>query len=266
MTRTAVATILSLAIAAPAYADVTLKQTSTGKGLGMSGTMAGTVYIKGNKLRTDSVDGDKTMTTVFDLDAQTMYVFDSKKTEAEVWDMAAFSAELSKSVDPSRMKASLTPTGQTKQIAGQTATGYMMEISMPATMGGSDGPAMMVTLTGPAWIVKGAPGAADYVAFYKAAAEKGFIFTNPNAAKGSPGQARAMTEMYRQLAETGGVAYETEMQIKMSMEGGAGNPLGGLLGRLGNISMTSVVESIATEPLSDALFAPPAGYKLKTKK
>jgi hypothetical protein len=121
---------------------------------------------------------------------------------------------------------------------------------------------MTVTLRGPMWIVKGAPGTKDYMAFYKGAAEKGWIFSDPRAAKGSPGQAKAMAEMYRQMAELGGIAYETEMQIKM---GGSG-PMGGILARLGNVSLSSVVDSVETSPLPDDLFAPPAGYKLNAKK
>lgn len=42
-----------------------------------------------------------------------------------------------------------------------------------------------------------------------------------------------MTEMYKQLADAGGIAYETNTQIKMSAASGSGNPLGGILARMG---------------------------------
>jgi hypothetical protein len=258
--------VLAFLLATPAYADLTLKQTVSGKGLGLSGTTTGVVYIKGHRMRSDVVTGDKTQTTIFDLDAQKLYMFDSKKKEADVWDMAAFASEISKSVDASQMKVSLTPNGRTKTVAGQTAAGYDLEISMPAAMvAGSDDLTMTVTLSGPTWIVKGAPGTDDYLQFYKGAAEKGWILGDPRAAKASPGQARAMTEMYRQLAEAGGIAYETDMQIRMSA-GRSGNPLGGLLARMGTISSSSVVQSVDNSALADDLFAPPAGYKLNTRK
>ena len=258
---------LVLSFAAPAAADLTLKQTMTGKGMGVNGQSTGTAYIKGNKMRSEMQVGDRTQIAIFDLDAQKMYSFDSKKKEADVWDMAAFGAELSKTVDASAMKATLKPNGQTKQIAGQTATGYDLEISMPTAVGGSKDMTMMVTMTGTTWIVKDAPGSADYIRFYKAAAEKGWIFSDPRAAKGSPGPARATTEMYKQLADAGGIAYETDMQIKMSSTGGgAGNPLGGLLARMGNMSMVTTIQSAETGALTDDLFAPPAGYKLNQKK
>ena len=266
MTRVLGLAILVLSLAAPAAADLTLKQAVTGKGMGMNGQTTATTYIKGNKMRSETQAGDRTQTTVFDLDAQKMYIFDSKKKEADVWDMAAFASELSKSVDTSAMKASLKPNGQTKQIAGQTATGFDLEISMPATMAGSKDMSMLVTMTGPTWIVKNAPGTADYLRFYKSAAEKGWVLSDPRAAKGAPGQARAMTEMYKQLAEAGGIAYETDVQIKMSANSGAGNPLGGLLARMGNISTATTMQSVETGALTEDLFAPPAGYKLNQKK
>jgi hypothetical protein len=262
MTRVFFATVLAIGLALPAYADVTIKQTTGGKGLGMSGNAAGTTYIKGNKMRADVVIGDRTQTSIFDVDAQKMYVFDSKKKEADVWEMGAFAEELSKSVDTSSAKASLKPNGQTKPIGGQTATGYDVEISVQAAMGGNKDMNTMVTLAGPVWIVKGAPGSKEYIDFYNAAVEKGFIFSDPRAAKAQPGQAKAMAQMYKQLADAGGIAYETEMQIKM---GGSG-PMAGILARLGNVTITSQIESVAVGPLADDLFAPPAGYKLNPRK
>jgi hypothetical protein len=263
MTKFIILTVaLAFGAAQVARADVTLKQTTGGKGLGLSGSAPGTTYIKGNKMRADVVMGDKTMTSIYDLDAQKMYIFDSKKKEADVWDMAAFAAEVSKSVDTSSAKASLKPNGQTKQIGGKPATGYDIEETMSAAMGGSKDMNMTVTLAGPIWVVKGAPGSADYGRFYKAAVEKGFIFSDPRAAKAQPGQARAVAEMYNQMAATGGIPYEMDVQIKL---GGSG-PMAGLLARMGNITMTNTVDSVETTALADDLFAPPAGYKLNPKK
>jgi hypothetical protein len=266
MTRVLGLALLMLSLAVPAAADLTLKQTVAGKGLGINGQTPSVAYIKGNKMRVDNQSGDKIQTVIFDIDGQKMYMFDSKKKEADVWDMATFAAELSKNVDASGMKASLTPNGQTKQIAGQTAAGYDLDVSIPAAMGGNKDMTMVVTMTGTTWIVKNAPGTADYTRFYLTAAERGWIFSDPRAAKGSPGQARAMTEMYKQFAEAGGIAYETDMQIRMGAAGGAGNPLGGILARMGNMTMSTTTQSAETSALADDLFAPPAGYKLNQKK
>lgn len=266
MKHIALAFLLSLVVAYPAVADVTIKMTTGGKGMGMSASSSGTTYIKGNKMRTDLQMGNRTQTTIFDLDAQKMYIFESGRKEADVWDMAAFSEQLNAAVDVSELEASITPNNQTRQFGSLTAHGYDMEISMPSAMGGNKDMMMTVTLTGPVWIVKDAPGAAEYTAFYKAAAEKGWIFGDPRAAKAQAGQARAMAEMYRKFAEIGGIAYESDIQMKMGMEGGGGGPMAGMLAKMGNMSIQTKVEDVQTGPLSDDLFAPPAGYKLNNRK
>jgi hypothetical protein len=264
MKRLMLAAALLVSVTAPAaHADLKLTQNVSGRGMGMSGNTVTTTYIKGLKMRTDSVSGDTTRTTIFDVDAQKMYVFDSKKKEAETWEMADFGKQVGMAVDTSVVASSVKPNGQTRQLSGNTATGYDMSISMPARMGDEkSGMKMTVTLSGPVWIVKGAPGTEDYLRFYKAAADKGWIFGDPRAANGAPGQAKAMTEMYRQLAATGGVPYETEMNIKMSGEG----PMAAMMAKMGGIATTTTVQSSESAALPDALFMPPADYKLTPRK
>jgi hypothetical protein len=253
---------LTLALSLPALADVTIRQNTSGKGVIAAASGVSTTYIKGMKMRTDTESRGTVQSTIFDVENQKMYVFDSKKKTADVWDMGVFAAELAKSVETGEMTASVKPNGQTKEIAGKKATGYQLETSVPAKIGGAEGMEMTVELEGPMWIVKGAPGSADYMNFYKGAAEKGWIFSDPRAAKGSPGQAKAMAEMYRLLASTGGIPYETEMKISVTGEG----PMAAVMSRMGGMQMTTTVESVDTATLDDALFNPPAGYKLVSKK
>jgi len=260
MKRLILVALIVTAVAAPALADVTIKATGGGKGMGMSGTMATTTYIKGNKMRTDTVMGDTTQTMIFDVDNQRLYSFDSKKTEADAWDMQAFGSTMTKSVDAGGIKAAIKANGQTKQLLGKSATGYDMEVSVPAMLGG--GMKINVVMSGPVWIVKGAPGAADYLNFYKGAVEKGWIFSDPRGARGQPGQAKAMAEMYKQLAATGGIPYEMETNMKISGEG----PMASVLAKMGNLSSTQTVTAVETGALAADLFAPPAGHKIKEQK
>lgn len=263
MKHVLLAATLALALAAPARADVKMTQNVSGKGMGMGASSVTTTYLKGLKMRTDTTTGDTVRTMIFDVENQKIYSFDSKKKEADVWDMGEFGKQVGTVVDPGEITASVKPNGQTKQILGKTATGYDMAISVPARMGDpKNGMQMTVMLTGPTWIVKNSPGTAEYQAFYKAAAERGFIFTDPRAAKGQSGQAKATTQMYRELAATGGVPYETEMSIKMAGDG----PMAGLMAKMGNISTMSTMTAIEAAPLADDLFMPPAGYKLSLKK
>lgn len=259
MKRIALAAGLVLLVSAPLAADVTIVATSTGKVLGMGGNVKTTTYVKGMKMRIDMPDGSTIRTTIYDLDTQKLYMFDNKKKEADVWDMAQISAEVSKAVAVQDVKASIKPNGQTKQVAGRTANGYDVAITVPAEMSGMK---MTMNLTGTTWIVKGAPGTTDYMAFYKAFGEKGLVFGDPRAAKGQPGQAKAMTEMYEEFAKLDGLPYATEMNIKASGEG----PMGGLMAKMGNMNMTTTTESVETAAVGADMFLPPAGYKLNAKK
>ena len=173
MTQLILSALLVLALSAPALADVTVKATASGKGMGMSAGMVTTTYIKGNKMRTDTVMGDTTRTMIFDVDNQRLYSFDSKKKEADAWDMQAFGAKVTTAVDAGGIKTAVKANGQTKQLLGKSASGYDVEVIVPATVGGKDGMKMTVTMSGPIWVVKGAPGTADYIGFYKAAVAKG---------------------------------------------------------------------------------------------
>jgi len=264
MKRTICAAVAVLVVAAPAWADLKMTQVVSGKGMGMSGNTPGVTYIKGMKMRTDSISGDTTRTMIFDVAAQKMYSFDDKRKEADVWDMADVGKQIDANVDTSQMTASLKATGQSKQVAGGlTATGYEMNASMPMTMGDpKSGMRMTVNLTGPVWIVKGAPGTADYLRFYEAAVERGFIFGDPRAAKGAGGQMKTMAEMYRQFIETGGLPYEIEMNVRLSGDG----PMAGMMAKMGGMTTTTVIRTVETAPLPDDLFGPPAGYKLNARK
>jgi hypothetical protein len=255
------AVLVALAAGGPALADVTIKATGTGEGLGMSGTSSSTTYIKGLKMRIDGTLGKKATSTIFDVDNQKMIVLNDKKKEAEVWNMTAVSADVSNAVAVGGIKTTVKPNGQSKQVAGQGAEGYDLEIVVPATLGGPGGMAVTIVMTGTTWVVRGAPGTQDYSAFYAGAAEKGWIFTDPRAAKGQPGQARAMAQMYAEFAKLGGLPYESNTHIKLQGEG----VMGGLMAKMGNVTMTSTVESVDAAPIADSLFLPPADYKLEEK-
>lgn len=263
MRRACVAVLFAAVVVAPVYADVTLKQSAEGKGMGMSGKMPVTTFIKGNKMRTDTVMSDRTRTMIYDVDGQKMYIFDSKKKEADVWDMAAVAQEIAKGTDPSATKASFKPNGQSKVFGARTAAGYDMEITTPAMNDSKDKDmAMTTTLTAAIWIVKDAPGASDFSRFYRNAVERGWIFGDPAGAKASPGQARATAEMYRQIALVGGVPFESTMDIKLNATG----PMAAMMSRMGAITIASSFVSVETTALTDDLFAPPADYKLNMKK
>ena len=75
-----------------------------------------------------------------------------------------------------------------------------------------------------------------------------------------------MAEMYRQFAEIGGLAYESNIQIKMGMGGGGRCRWAACWRRSATSRSQTLVDDVQTGALADDLFAPPAGYKLNTQK
>lgn len=258
MTASCTAAFLTICLisASPALADVTIKQKTGGKALGASMAGEGTQYIKGLKMRMDQTLGkDKdSLTTIIDAGTEQMISIDHGKKEATIIDMKKVAEQLA-AISGDEVTASLTPTSQTRQVAGATCTVHDMKITVPFKMGSDQ---LMIVMAGPACLVKGAPGAADYAAFYKVFAEKNLFMGDPRAAKGQPGQAKGMTRMYREMAERG-FPYASDVQIKFEGSG----MMASIMGKMGGTSMTSEVISVSTGPIPDSTFEIPAGYKTK---
>jgi hypothetical protein len=247
--------LICLALASPAAADVTTKQKSSGKGA-MTAVASGemTQYVKGLKIRTDQTMAGRQTTTIIDAATHQMSVIDHAKREVEVYDMASFGGAMSK-VPVGDIKTSVTPTGQTRQIAGATCSVYDVKVTAPMPMGKDE---MVLVLAGPYCLAKNGPGQADYVALYKAISENGFL-SDPRQAKAQPALAKAMTEMSKKMAELG-VPYSTEVSI--SFEGG---PMAGMMSKMGANTMTSEVTTVSTEAIPDSTFEVPAGYKVNKR-
>jgi hypothetical protein len=258
MSRTFTAIALSALLATPVFADVTVNQKTTGKGaIGAAAAGDSVQYLKGSKMRIDQARGDDETSVIIDADAQRMISLNHKKKEADIYDMAKMAADMQK-IQASDIKASVTPTSQTRQIAGQTCTVHNIEIAVPMAMGNNS---MTMVMAGPACLVKDAPGAKDYETFYKTAVEKGLFFSDPRQAKAQPGQAKGLARLYQEMAARG-LPYAQEFTMKFQ----GNDMMAGMMNKMGGATMTTEVTSVTTGPLADSLFAIPAGYKQKQQK
>jgi Domain of unknown function (DUF4412) len=252
------ATVLSALLAAPAFADVTVNQKTSGKGpIGAAAAGDSVQYLKGSKMRIDQTRGDDETSMIIDADAQRMISLNHKKKEAEIYDMTKLAADMQK-IQSSDIKANVTPTSQTRQIAGQTCTVHNVEIEIPMTMGNNS---MSMVMAGPACLVKNAPGAKDYETFYKTAVEKGLFFSDPRQAKAQPGQAKGMARLYQEMASRG-LPYAQEFTMKFQ----GNDMMAGMMNKMGGATMSTEVTAVTTGPLADSLFEIPAGYKQKQQK
>src|SRR5262249_13319584 len=150
-----------------------------------------------------------------------------KKKSAFVTPLGAIGDELA-AVGVGSMQAALTKTAQTKQVAGFPCTVHDVRLTVPFSATGEPNSGMDLTLvmSGNVCLSTQVPGIGDYQAFYKAAADAGFIFGDPRAAKSPTGaaQAKAYAELVRKMAEAG-MALETHITITATGEG----PLAGMM-------------------------------------
>jgi hypothetical protein len=252
-TRLVGISLLCCALASPAVADVTLKSKNTGAAATGGDT---TQYVKGLKMRLDQAGGKGQHTSsIIDMAARQMIVLDHEKKEASVLDMAALGATIDK-VGGGELTTSITPTAQTRQIAGQTCTVYNLRVSVPMEI--AKGMAMTMVMSGPQCLVKNGPGQADYAAFYKAAADKGG-FMDATTAKARPGIAKAQMEMAQKMAELG-VPFATELKIGVEGSG----PMADMMKKMDN-TISSEVTSVSTAPIAAAMFEVPADYKVSKR-
>ena len=245
--------VMALAMATAAHADVTLKQKTGGKmAMGGSATGESTQYIKGMRMRVDEGMTGSPTSQIIDLSAQQMIVLNPKRREADVYDMTKLAAQISK-VAGSDVQARLTPTTQTRQIAGSTCTVHNMQVSVPTEMGGEK---INLVISGPVCLSKDAPGRSDFAALYKS----GAFFGDPRTANAQPGHAKGLVTLYREMANLG-VPLAQEMNVKFEGSG----PMAGMMSKVGGSSLTTEVVSISTEPIADTIFEIPAGYKVNKR-
>jgi len=229
--------------ASAAFADVTLKSTMATAAGPMSVEMASVMYVKGLAMRTDIAGQGQDMSLFVDVSGKRQVLFDN--ATKQVQDLGAALANMP--VVMGEIKSSITPNGQTKTLLGYECAGYAVEMSMPMTIMNED---IAIQVAGTVWIAKNAPGAAEYLAFSKAAVEAG-LMTAPFA---QGPQAKGLAQVQASFLEKG-LPLEQQMQMNLS---GAGQ-MGQMLAQagMGDYGMTMQVTSISVDPIPAGTLAFP---------
>ncbi len=250
--------VIALLAATSARADVTITSAVSGKGGPASFEGQSKTSIKGTRMRIDSTVGGQQTSTIVDAATGQIIVLNHKNREAETYSSSKLTAELQKEQAGAEAKVSLTPNGQSRQIAGLKCDGYDFSVVMPMAMGNDT---MNLAMAGPVWLAKNAPGAADYQAFYTTAIKNNvFLGANPRQVRGQGANVKGMTELYRAMAAAG-LPYAQELQTKFEGTG----PMIGMMNKMGSMTMTSTVTAISVDPIGDDMFAVPAGYATKAR-
>ena len=245
-----------------AHADVTLNVTTAGKASIINVSGDGVTQIKGNRLRTEQ--NGKPPALLIDIDGRRFVNLDDGKKTAVVTPLDSVGEHLNK-VGVTDIQASLKKTSEVKKVAGFSCTVHDVNLSFPFSLSGQPGQGMDATMvmSGTVCLSTDAPGVADYQRFYKAAADSGFIFGDPRAAKSPAGaaQARAYAALTRKMAE-GGMALESHINITAKGDG----PMAAMMARLANSDISTTVTQVKTGDLPAEAFDIPASYKVKTQK
>lgn len=258
MRSTALTCALACLLAAPAAADVTITGTTTGKAMIVNVGGTTVTRIKGNRMRVDMLkDGKESSSVIYDIDQQRYVTLDPGKKEAEITSLAKLQEVMTK-VTAGEVKSRITPTGETKTVAGMSCKMHDLQVEVPFDMSGKGEMPATFVMTGPACLAKDVPGHAEYAKFYATAVDKGFIFGSPRGVQG-PGAAtqRGLAAFHRSMAEAG-FPVDSTINAKMSGEG----PMA-MMGKMFTMNITQQISKVETEAIPDSAFEVPAGYKVK---
>ena len=281
MKRWLVTTLAVLVCSAALRADVTIVQTTTVEGgMAAMAAQAGagnmspklTTRVKGQKTRTDVETGPITVATIIDLATKQVIILRPDQKTATMVSVTAPAAAAgttpgaAPATPPVTMKldASVTPTGKSQVIDGLKCDEYKFTTRMNmGEMTGRQVPpeaaAMMAGVTmvmdGSMWVAKEAPGAAEFLAFQKSAASGEMA----SAAMGASGvNIPGMEKLMKAMSEVQGLTYLTEMTINIEGSG----QIADMMKQMGAMKVTTKVNSVTTEAISDDLFKVPEGYSV----
>ena len=253
-------------------ADVTVVQTTSVEGgmaamaPGGAGTMSTKITnrVKGMKSRTEMAVGPMAVVTIVDVDKKEIIILRPDQKTATIVSMVKPATTTSPSTPPVSVSldATIKPTGKSQVIDGIKCDEFVFTTAMDmAGFGGAQAPpeaaAMLQGLTmkmaGSLWVAKEVPGAAEYIAYQKAAATSDMAAAAASAAGISmPG----MEKMVKAMGSIDGLAYLTEMD--MTVEGTG--QIADMMKQMGPMKVTTKTTSVDQGPISDDLFKVPEGY------
>jgi hypothetical protein len=251
-------------------ADVTVVQTTTIEGgmAAMAGPMTPktTSRIKGMKSRNDVDVSVLQIATIADLDQKQVILLRPDQRTAQILTPASVGAAMKDTAASApSIDSSITPTGKSQMVDGFKCDEYSFSttISMSEMNPGGAMPpeavdamkGVRMVMKGSMWVAKDVPGAAEYMAYQKAAGASalGAILSSASGMQ-MPG----MDRMMKAIGSLGGVAYLTEMT--MTVEGTG--QMAEMMQQMGPMKITTKVTSITTDPIADDVFKIPEGYSI----
>ncbi len=267
----AIFALIALCSAAP-HADVTVTTMSTFEG-GMAAMMNGVaprmiVRIKGRKMRTDMEFLGQTISSITDLTTRQMITLMPAQKTAQVLDAASLQAGTGTLPAMPKIDVTFEPTGRTQTIGGQRCDEFKVSTSVDMSQMGTLGPdipkeaaAMFkdfkITTKGVVWVAKNAPGAAEYLAFQKAATAASLLSVPPSVAGAGPSQG-SLSQAMGLFARAEGISYL--MEAETSLEGNS--PMIEMMKPMFAMKVINKVTDVSVAAIADEVFKVPADYTL----
>ena len=250
------------------FADVTITQTMSLEGPATmpAGQMPKVVTrIKGMKARTDVETIGQTVSAIMDATGRQVIVLQSATKSATIV-TAPVPPEGAPPKSPGSLSVEFKPTGQSRMFNDMSCEELTVAISFdfsdPSAQLPPEAAAFLkdvrIRASGSVWFAKSAPGAADFVAFQKAAVDANLV--SPLAAL-SPGSTGGMDKLWASLQSIPGVPCMSEMT--MAFEGSG--PTVDMMKQQGPIKIIQKTDAISADPLPDDIFTIPADYKVEKK-
>ena len=267
-----------LFLSAALRADVTIVQTTTVEG-GMAQMAAAsganmspkiTMRVKGMKMRSEVEAGPVSVVTIVDVankqtiilraDQKTATIVSSKPPATTTTTTDTTTTTAPPVTPPDLGSSSVKATGRSQVIDGVKCDEYVINATVDmSTMRNAQMPpeaaammqGMKVKMAGSIWIAKDAPGAAEYMAFQKAAAAEQL-----SAASAMGINMPGMENLGKAMSAITGLPYLTEMETSIEGTG----QMAEMMKQMGATKVITKVSSISADPLSDDLFKIPEGY------
>lgn len=265
------ATVAICAISlATVHADVTVVQTMTMEGGAAAMMPPGqmpkmTMRIKGMNSRTDIDAGGMIVTAITDLASREVILLMPNTKTAQVITPAAIAAGAPVTVKSA--DASVKPTGRSQTIDGVACDEFTFALSMNmAEAGGAQMPPeaaaamkdVQMIMNGSMWVAKAAPGAAEWMAFYKAAADSKLLAAVSGMKPGQPG---GLDKLLGATAAAPGIPYRSEMTMRFEGSG----PMVEAMKKMGDMKIIQKVSSVSTAAIPEDVFKVPEGYTIEKK-
>lgn len=250
MKRIAVALLVLLAcFVPPASADLGMTMTMAMNAGGMAVNATMQTRIKAQKMRSDIKLMQQDMSIFFDAAAGQVWTVNHTTKEISSTDPAALAGNFP--VTFGEAVVSMKATGQTKEMLGRVCQGYAVEMTVPMIVAQE---AITMRMSGTIWIADKGPGVDEYKALSRAAAASGF--STSFMAQGP--QSKGMLELQKAMADAG-IPLAQEFQMTMEGTGQAA----AAMAQFGNMTISTTVTALSTDPIPDDVLALPAGYTKK---